>query len=253
MASESPIAKLAAKPLNYQLGVLAACLLAICGLYYQFFYSSLDEDLTGAKSQYTRLENDNVKAKAREKEWKQMVKANEELNRTLNANQVSLPATAALPSFIGHLQRQAAVAGVSFKNWSRMPEIPVVGYVKVPVSIQVIGNFHQILKYFHLLSQTTRIITIEDFSLTPEKSDSDDVLLRADFRATTFRQPDGAAPKKATTKEKAPKGGMIDKAKDAKAKKEAQLESVTGKLQDDEKPAAAGSGVDRLKNPGVTP
>ncbi len=247
-ASESPIAKLAAKPLNYQLAVLAACLLGVCGLYYQFFYSSLDEDLAGAKGEYTRLENDNQKAKDREVEWKKMVKEKEELDRTLSANQVSLPATAALPSFIGHLQRQAAVAGVSFKNWSRKPEEAVPGYVKVPVSIQVIGNFHQILKYFHLLSQTTRIITIENFSLTPEKSDSDDVLLRADFRATTFRQPDGAVQAK---KKEEPKSGTKSTAKDAKAKKEAQLESATGKLQDDEKPAAAGSGVDRLKNPGA--
>ncbi len=247
MASESPIAKLAAKPLNFQLGVLVASLLAICGLYYQFFYSSLDEDLTGAKGHYTRLENDNKKAKAREKEWKKMVKDKEELDRTLAANQVSLPATAALPSFIGHLQRQAAVAGVSFKNWSRKPEEPVAGYVKVPVSIQVIGNFHQILKYFHLLGKTKRIITIENFSLTPEKSDSDDVLLRADFRATTFRQPDGAVPAK---KKDGTKSGMINKAKDAKEKKEAQLESATGTLPDN-KPAAAGSGVDRLKNPGA--
>tara|TARA_R110002096_G_scaffold44524_8_gene119823 strand:- start:20864 stop:21613 length:750 start_codon:yes stop_codon:yes gene_type:complete len=248
MASESPIAKLAAKPLNYQLGVLAACLLVVFGLYYQVFYSSLDEDTTSAKNTYTKLENDNKKAKAREKEWKQMVKDNEELNRTLNTNQVSLPATAALPSFIGHLQRQAAVAGVSFKNWSRKGEEVASGYVKVPVSIEVIGNFHQILKYFHLLSQTTRIITIENFSLTPEKTDSDDVLLRTEFRATTFRQKDGAAPAPTKTTEPAKTGNT---AADAKAKKEAQLESATGKLPDDDKPAAAGSGLDRLKNPGV--
>lgn len=247
-SSESPIAKLAAKPLNYQLAVLAACLLGMSGFYYQFFYSSLDEDLASAKGQYTRLENDNKKAKEREEEWKQMVKDKEELDRTLNTNQVSLPATAALPSFIGHLQRQAAVAGVSFKNWSRKPEQPVAGYVKVPVSIQVIGNFHQILKYFHLLGKTQRIITIEDFALTPEKSDSDDVLLKADFHATTFRQEDGAVPKTAAKK---PKSGMINKVKDARAKKEAQVEAVTGKTDEQGNPVPSASGVDRLKNPGA--
>lgn len=246
MASESPIAKLAAKPLNFQIGVLVACLLAICGIYYQVFYSSVDEEVQNAKGEYTRLENDNKAAKDREREYKKMIKEKGDLDRTLNANQVSLPATAALPSFIGHLQRQAAVAGVSFKNWSRQPEQPVGGYVKVPVAIQVIGNFHQILKYFHLLGQTKRIITIEDFDLTPEKSDSDDVLLRANFRATTFRQPDGAAPKKVATKP------VLANPKDAKAKKEAQLENATGgKTDANGKPTSGTSGVDRLKNPGA--
>ncbi len=250
MASESPIAKLAAKPLGYQVGVLAACVLALGGLYYQFFYSSLDEELSSATSQYSRLENENKKAKTREIEWKKMVEEKEELDRTLSTNQVSLPATAAIPSFIGHLQRQAAVAGVSFKKWSREEEIPVTGYVKVPISIEVIGSFHQVLKYFHLLSKTKRIITVEDFSLTPEKSDSDVVLLKAQFRATTFRQEDGAVPKPVAK----PKSGMVDKVKDAKAKREAQVEAATGKIDEQGNPVPSSSGptsgVDRLKNPG---
>ncbi|MCP4446154.1 MAG: type 4a pilus biogenesis protein PilO [Myxococcales bacterium] len=247
MASESPIAKLAAKPLNYQLGVLVACIVVICGLYYQFFYSSLDEELVSSKSRYTRLENDNKKAKKREEEYKKLVKDKVELERTLSSNQVSLPATAALPSFSGHLQRQAAVAGVSFKKWDRLPEVAATGYVKVPVSVQVTGNFQQVLKYFYLLSKTKRIITIEDFSLTPEKNDSDDVLLKAIFRATTFRQEDGAVPKKKDAKK-----AVLANPKDAKAKKESQVEAVTGgKTDESGNPVPASSGVDRLKNPGA--
>lgn len=247
MASDSSIAKLAAKPLSFQIGVLVAVLLALCGIYYQFFYASLDEDMTSAKTQYTLLEKENQTAKDREREYKKMLKDKGDLDRTLNANQVSLPATAALASFIGHLQRQAAVAGVSFKNWSRKAEENAGGYVKVPVSIQVIGNFHQILKYFHLLGKTKRIITIENFNLTPEKSDSDDVLLKANFRATTFRQPDGAAPKKVVVAKP-----VLPNPKDAKAKKEAQLEAVSGEKTDEKgNPKPATSGVDRLKNPGA--
>jgi len=250
MASESPIAQLAAKPLNYQLGVLFACILAICGLYYQFFYSSLEEDLSSARSDYSRLENENEKAKDRVEEWQQMVKDKEALDQTLGVNQVSLPETAALPSFISNLQRQASVAGVSFKNWSRLAEVPVSGYVKVPVSIEVVGTFHQALKYFYLLGKTKRIITIEDFVLSPEKTESEDVLLKAKFRATTFRQADGAVPKR--TEQPKPKGGLIQQGKDAKAKTESRVEEATGGKTDEKgNPIPATSGVDRLKNPGV--
>jgi Tfp pilus assembly protein PilO len=159
----------------------------------------------------------------------------------LSKNQVSLPRTAALPSFIGHLQRQAAVAGVSFKNWSREDEEPVAGYIKVPVAIEVVGSFHQILKYFYLLSKTKRIITVENFSLSQERSESEEVLLKAKFRATTFRQE--GPPVEADAVEK-PESGMINKAKAAKEKKEQQLDEASG-----ETPAK--SGIDRLKNPGA--
>jgi Tfp pilus assembly protein PilO len=174
-----------------------------------------------------------------------MIQEKEALDLKLSTNQVSLPRTSDLPSFIGHLQRQAAVAGVTFKNWSRVQEAPVQGYVKVPVAVEVYGTFYQVLKYFYLLGKTKRIITVENFKLERLPDNSDNVLLRASFRATTFRQADGAVAPEAVAP---PQSGMIDKAKDARAKKEAQVEAVTGKTDEQGNPVPT-SGVDRLKKP----
>lgn len=243
---QSIVAQIAAKPLGQQVGILVGIIVVLGGLYYQFFYSSLQEDLKTAKGQYTRLEKDHKKLKTREKEWTKMVKEKEALDDTLATNQLSLPRAAALPSFIGHLQRQAAVAGVTFKNWSRKKEEPTVAYVKVPVSIDVIGSFHQVLKYFFLLGKTERIITIENFSLKEEKADSDDVLLQASFVAATFRQTDEAV---AAIEAEKTKTGMINKAKDARAKKEAQVEAVTGGKTDESGNPVNATGVERLKQP----
>ena len=250
MADQSPIAQLAAKPLNYQIGVLVGIMVISFGLYYQLYYSSMGEDLESAKSSYNRAETKNRELQSRELEWKQMLEDQKSLDLKLSVNQVSLPQTAALPSFIGHLQRQAAVSGVSFKNWSRLPEVPVAGYVKVPVKVEVIGKFHQVLKYYYLLGdpgKTKRIITVEDFSMSPDTSEEDEVLLKAEFRAVTFRQADGAVP---PPMEEA-KSGMINKAKDARAKKEGQVEAVTGGKTDEQGNPVPASGVDRLKNPGA--
>lgn len=194
MAQESPIAKLAAKPLQFQVAVLIGTLVVLGLLYYQFFYSTLDEDLQSSKSAYAREEKKNDELTDKKAEWAQMVKDKEVLDIQLSTNQVSLPETADLASFIGHMQRQAAVAGVSFRNWSRQKEEVLPGYVKVPISIEVVGSFHQVLKYFYLLGKTKRIITVEDFALVQDKgTDAAEVLLKATFRASTFRQPDGAA------------------------------------------------------------
>lgn len=248
MASESPISKLAAQPLKNQVAILIGTMVVVFGLYYQLYYSTMGEELQSAQSQFTRHEKQNKDLKQKEAEWTSMIQDKKSLDLKLSTNQVSLPRTAALPSFIGHLQRQAAVAGVTFKNWSRNAEQPVTGYVKVPVSVQVIGNFHQIVKYYFLLSKTKRIITVEDFTLKPQKNNSDEVLLLSTFRATTFRQADGAQPEA----EESAKSGMIDKAKDARAKKEAQVEGVTGGKTDEQgNPVPAASGMDRLKNPGA--
>jgi Tfp pilus assembly protein PilO len=247
MASESPISKLASLPLKQQVAVLIGAMVVLFGGYHQLYYSSLGEELANAEAQYSRSETASAELKKKENEWKKMIQDKEALDLKLSTNQVSLPRTSDLPSFIGHLQRQAAVAGVTFRNWSRLKEAAVQDYVKVPVSIQVFGTFHQILKYFYLLGKTKRIITVEDFTLEPQPGNSDTVYLKAEFRATTFRQADGAPPPDTGT---APKSGMIEKAKDARAKKEAQVEAVTGGKTDEQgNPVAPKSGVDRLKKP----
>jgi hypothetical protein len=50
----------------------------------------------------------------------------------------------------------------------------------------------------------------------------------------------------------APKAGMIQQGKDARAKKEAQVNgAVGGKTDEQGNPAPAASGMDRLKNSGA--
>ena len=248
MASESPISKLAAQPLKNQIAILVVAMVVIFGAYHQLYYSSMGEELQNAESQYSRHEQQSQELKQKEVEWKEMIQEKEALDLKLSTNQISLPRTSDLPSFIGHLQRQAAVAGVTFRNWSRRKEGPVQSYVKVPVAVEVYGTFHQLLKYFYLLGKTKRIITIEDFSIKPFKGNSDAVLLKAVFLATTFRQADGAAPPPSATPP--PKSGMIDKANDAREKKEAQVNAVDGETDEQGTPVPK-SGVDRLKKPGA--
>jgi type IV pilus assembly protein PilO len=254
MAKESFTAQLAAKPLSHQVGILLGTMLALGLFYYQFFYSTLDEDLQTAKSGNVAAEQRNDELKVRQQEWAEMVTAKEELDIQLSTNQVSLPETADLASFIGHMQRQAAVAGVSFRNWSRLKEEVLPAYVKVPISIEVVGSFHQILKYFHLLGKTKRIITVEDFALTEDKGAlADDVLLKATFRASTFRQPDGAAGAGQAAAQDPNSASMKDKMRDARATREGQVEAVAGGKTDEQgNPVPDGkSGTDRLKNPGA--
>ena len=58
------------------------------------------------------------------------------------------------------------------------------------MSVSLTGSFYQVNNYFRLLSQTDRIITIEDLSLTRGKTRNDEILLNAKFVAVTFRQKD---------------------------------------------------------------
>jgi hypothetical protein len=65
--------------------------------------------------------------------------------------------------------------------------VPVETYFKVPVHLEIAGDFYQINNYFKLLSETARIITIENLFIGDPKRVGDRVQLTAKFTASTFR------------------------------------------------------------------
>jgi len=181
------------KPLGFRLGVIAGAYAVVGLLYWQFYYSGMSDELGQLKATNTQLKQKHQKLKAREAEYKELVKQNEELKEQLIKNRVSLPTTAELPSFFVHLQKQAAASGASIRKWKRAKEKRVGFYVQVPVSITLSGTYHQILHYFKLLSQTDRIITVENLKLGGAARRNDETVLSASFTASTFRMADGTS------------------------------------------------------------
>jgi Tfp pilus assembly protein PilO len=235
MATKAPssselMERFAKAPTSTKVGVFVG-IGAVLGLgYWYFFYSDLQEQLAGQKSQAKRYATEEIKLKDRKKEYRQLVDEKKSIEGQLANNQISLPASSELPSFFVSLQAQAIAANVQLVKWDRDDEVPVETYVKVPVSMNVRGDFYQILEYFKLLYETRRIITVENLYIGDGLREGDRFLLTAKFTASTFRQADlPPAVKKDDSKDakdgkdaKGAKGAKDDKAKpgdkaDAKA------------------------------------
>jgi type IV pilus assembly protein PilO len=249
------VAQLAKKPPQVKLAILAAVLAAFGLIYWQFFYSALSDKLVQLQAQRTQLQNDNKRLKEDLDKWNDLTLEKDRLDAKLGKNAVSLPASSELPAFFAHLQKQAAAAGVTIKSWKREGETPVEAYVRVPVAIEVRGTFYQINKYFHLLFQTERIISVENLTLGTPVGRGDDIQVSARFIAATYRQADappqpetppaeaagkpGEKPATSSGDAKAPPAGQPpgkqtpqEKAKqrtdEASARKEGQLDTAAG-------------------------
>lgn len=178
----------AKRPLGYKVAVFIGGMAVVGGLYYQLRYSGLSDELDEATQLNQVTQQRNAELKQREVQYRELVKQNDALKETLQQNRLSLPTTAELPSFFVHLQKQAAASGANILQWSRKNEVPFGNsFVKVPVSMSISGTFYQINRYFHLLSQTDRIITVESLSLGGAAQRGDETILRATFQASTFR------------------------------------------------------------------
>ena len=228
-ASSSILQTLAKKSPQYKLALLGLALV-LCGVvYYQFWYSDLSTEEENASRRKNSLLAQQRKLDKDLADQDQLLGKYEELKRSIRDNQKALPTEAELPAFYDHLQRKAGDADISISKWELMEEQPVDIYIRVPVAVEIVGSFHEIMHYFALLGPKEkdelqaagtgddtagtrideRIVTIENLELGKARMQDGEIVLDAKFVASTFRQndtdkkPDGKDGKPAKSSAKA--------------------------------------------------
>ena len=203
-SSRELIDKLAKAPTKVKAGILAAVLVAFGALYYFVgipglisSYSDLSASLDSAKSRKTSLAEQKRQLEKKANDYNDLLRQMNEVQGRLAKNMEKLPASKELPAFLEHLQTQASIANVKIVSWTWDKEVPVESYMKVPINLVVEGDYYQLLQYFKLLFEESRIISVENLSIGGGKWESERWLLTAKFDASTFRQvdrPGGPAP-----------------------------------------------------------
>jgi type IV pilus assembly protein PilO len=184
------IEKFSRQPAPVKLGVFLGLALALGLGYWYVFYSDLSDQHTALMSTRRKLADEEKKLQQRKKEFLELIKKKAELEAELAKNAVKLPSSSELPAFFVHLQTQAVAASVRVMKWDRVNEIAVENFVKVPVTMTVKGDYYQLLQYFLLLGETQRIISVENLSLGAASNEGDNLVMTANFTASTFRQAD---------------------------------------------------------------
>ena len=172
----------------------AAVLGAMFGIYYFLFYGDLSSETGSAQSGQEALKKEKDSYEKRRKEY---VAYREELHRLQDEQREllkALPKKAEIPSFISSIQEQAELSGLEVLTMTIDAEAPEELYVRIPVRMEVRGSYHSLTKFFKNVSELRRIVNIENFGLTVERTDNESGLpkLRAHFIAATFRYVDRA-------------------------------------------------------------
>ena len=175
--------------------IACVALAGVLGLvYYQFFYSDVQDTLTKLDAEAVRLEKEQkdyekrkIEYKAFKDEVRQLLEDQKELLKVL-------PKSSEIPSFLDSLHTQATLAGLEIVSFTRQDEQPADVYVRIPVAMEVIGNYHQIARFAKIVGELQRIVNIENVELSDPKVKDGVVQLHAKFMASTFRFQDRPAP-----------------------------------------------------------
>jgi type IV pilus assembly protein PilO len=98
-----------------------------------------------------------------------------------------LPNEKQLEVLLTDISNLGKTAGVEIRSFQRQQEIFHDFYAEVPIAIQIDGEYHDIGKFFELLSQLKRIVNMGSLKIGIESESVDGTRLRVTGTATTFR------------------------------------------------------------------
>jgi type IV pilus assembly protein PilO len=192
MAVKLPQSSFSALPPVGKAVLLVALLGVISGGYYVGMHMGLEEETQDAQRQHSVLTNDLNQARERQKEYLRLREELAAREASDKQNMRVLPETAEIPAFLDDLNRLAELSGLRVGNVGPRAEATEQFFVRVPVSLNLAGKFHQLMKFFYNVSRLERAINMENIALTQPTKEGEDIIMSVSVLATTFRRPDSA-------------------------------------------------------------
>jgi len=180
-------------PLGAKVGVLAAVIAAITVLNYfvvgMDFGGSIqdtEDRITRARRDQAQLDKEYIEKTAIANNLNQFRREKELLEQQLTEALAELPEDKKIEDLLQVFEDRAAKAGL--KIVSIEPKAPASErfYAKIPIPMQVTGNYHEIATFFDSLGRMRRIVNVSEVSLSEPKDVNGKVVLKGQFLVTAF-------------------------------------------------------------------
>ena len=156
--------------------------------------------LAAAQTRNQNLQSELQTAQQRQTRYRELAQEIAVREAQDRQNQRVLPEQAEMSAFLQDIDRIAELSGLSVQVVEPRPEEPQDLYVRLPVTLQLRGRYHQIAKFFYNVSNLERAINMENLVLAEPESENDEIQLSVNVLATTFRRI-GDEPRGETTAE----------------------------------------------------
>jgi type IV pilus assembly protein PilO len=121
---------------------------------------------------------------------------NQRLVDRINELKQQLPEEKEISSLLKQVSDLGIAAGLEIKSWKpgQKTTHPSGIVYQIPVSVEVVGTYHNFGYFLSSLTRLNRIVNISDMKLTAAKQDKGGDLLNISFKASTFSAiPEGEA------------------------------------------------------------
>jgi type IV pilus assembly protein PilO len=158
----------------------------IGAIWYFLFISDTQDKIVAERNRTTQLNKQLADAKGLEQNIRTFEEEIEQLKKDRNEMRDRLPEDAEIASLLQKIHGQGKIVGLEIARFERDQMKPEELYVRIPVRMTLVGNFHQIATFFYYVGKLTRIVNVENIELTAGERGRDSTLLQAVCTATTF-------------------------------------------------------------------
>ena len=179
-------------PAYQRIIILVAILLVIVGGFVYLLYLPKQEELSNLQEQrgtlQAKLQQDRRIANDLPKFQAEYKKMQDQLAQTL----AELPNEKEIPSLLTSISSLAKDNGLEVLRFRPGGEVKKGFYAEVPVSLQLVGSYHDVALFFQAVSDLSRIVNINNLSMSNPKTVAGQTVLSVDCLATTFRFLEGS-------------------------------------------------------------
>ena len=192
--------------------LLAFIFLITLALGYQFLWTDAFTSLDTAKAKEEELRKTFLDKQAQAVNLAGYKQQMVEIEKTFGALLKQLPDKSQMDGLLTDINQAGLARGLEFELFKPGQETQAEFYAEMPISIKVLGTYHDLGAFATDISKLSRIVTLNDISVTmgkdgkEAKSNNTDVALVMEATARTYRYLDAdeiAAKKKIDAKNKA--------------------------------------------------
>ncbi len=174
-------------PKAARFGILAA-ITALIGVGYYFgFYQSSAQELDRLEAEEANLQRKLSEVRLIAGNIAAFETEIEDLEIKLKKALRQLPNEKQLEVLLTDISNLGKTAGVEIRSFQRQEEVFHDFYAEVPISIELDGTYHDIGKFFELLSKLKRIVNMGSLKIAVASESLEATRLKVTGVATTFR------------------------------------------------------------------
>lgn len=186
--------------------ICAVTLVLIIGLFVYFAYLPKNKTIEYLTKDYTKLQKEIETAKRQARNLAQFQAEYEKAQADLKIVQERLPKKNEIPKLLANISQSGHDSGLEFLLFKPEPEIIKGFFAEIPVSIEVIGTYHQVALFFDRISRLERVVNIKNIKISVSNTKDSSSKLKTSCMAVTYKFLENAKPQAASkTKKKTKK------------------------------------------------